>query len=156
MHIVIDGLEGLKKSEKIAIEQVVSSVLKAADLKKYSVNISIVDKPAMKELCVRFKQKKKVTDVLSFPLPDTEKQFAHTKYLLGDMVICLDQAHKQAAALGHSFKEELAVLCAHGLLHLLGYDHERSAEEADIQMQGEMYLLEVAGFCPELSLIGRV
>lgn len=156
MDVIIDGLDGLKKSEKNEIENVFFSVLKAADLKKYSVNICVVDKPTMRDLCARFKQKKKVTDVLSFPLPDTEKQFAHTKYLLGDMVICLDQAKKQAEALGHSLQEELAVLCAHGLLHLLGYDHERSVEEAEIQMQGEMYLLEVAGFCPELSLIGRV
>ena len=110
----------------------------------------------MKDLNLRFKNKNEVTDVLSFPIPDMERVFAHTKNMLGDVVICVPQAAKQARDMGHLFVEEIAVLCAHGLFHLLGYDHESSEEDANIQMQGEMYLLDKAGFAPQLSLIGRV
>jgi probable rRNA maturation factor len=156
VNIVLDGFEILSSPQKEELENVVYSVLNTSDLKGYSVSISLVNKSVMKDLCLRFKNKKKVTDVLSFPLPKMERQFAHTKNLLGDVVICLEQAQEQASSLGHSLKEEVAVLCAHGLLHLLGYDHEQSDEEANIQMQGEMYLLEKAGLSPELSLIGRV
>ena len=70
-------------------------------------------------------------------------------------IICVEQALSQANEFGHSLEEEIAVLCAHGFFHLLGYDHEVSPEEASIQMQGEMFLLEMAGLKPELCLIGR-
>lgn len=66
------------------------------------------------------------TDVLSFPAgeesPDGERD-------LGDVVICTDQAARQARAAGRGYARELQVLALHGLLHLLGFDHERDAGE---------------------------
>lgn len=155
MHIEIAGLEDIDDIKKTTIIDAVNKTLMGADLDNYSINISFVDANAMKELNFRFKQKNRVTDVLSFPMPDMERLFEHTKYMLGDIVICIEQAQLQADEFGHTLAEEMAVLSAHGFFHLLGYDHEISPEEKDIQMQGEMYLLEKAGFAPELSLIGR-
>lgn len=155
MNIEIIGLEEIEKENRESVLAIVHRVLNAADLKEHSVNLCFVDEPSMIELHHQFKKKKKVTDVLSFPLPEMESGFEHTKNMLGDMVICVSKAVEQAQEYGHSLQEEVAVLCAHGLLHLLGYDHESSEEDANIQMQGEMYLLEVAGLQPELSLIGR-
>jgi len=150
------GLDGFAEPEKTAIVDVVNRIIDAAELKTYSLNVSLVDKHAMKDLYFRFKHKKKITDVLSFPTPHMERLFAHSKNFLGDVVICTDKARSQAKEFGHSFIEEIGVLCAHGLFHLLGYDHESSEDEANIQLQGEMYLLEKAGLAPELSLIGRI
>lgn len=155
MQINLAGLEDLAKKDQEILKDIIFSVLNASDLEEQELNICLVDESAMIDLCERFKNKKEVTDVLSFPTPEMEKTFEHTKNLLGDIVICIDQAKKQAEDYGHTLGEEIAVLCAHGLFHLLGYDHEISEEEANIQMQGEMYLLEKAGFLPELSLIGR-
>ncbi len=155
MKIEIIGLEEIDLKNHDAVVKVVNQVLRASDLDEHHINICFVDEPSMIELHHQFKHKKKITDVLSFPLPIEESQFEHTKNLLGDVVICIDKAQEQAIEYGHSLQEEIAVLCAHGLFHLLGYDHEKSEEEAIIQMQGEMYLLEVAGLKPELSLIGR-
>ncbi len=155
MQINLAGLEDLAKKDQEILKDIIFSVLNASDLEEQELNICLVDESAMIDLCERFKNKKEVTDVLSFPTPEMEKTFEHTKNLLGDIVICIDQAKKQAEEYGHTLGEEIAVLCAHGLFHLLGYDHEVSEEEANIQMQGEMYLLEKAGFAPELSLIGR-
>lgn len=155
MNIEIVGLEEIDQKNRESVLAIVHKVLNAAELKERSVNVCFVDEPSMIELHHQFKKKKQVTDVLSFPLPEMESGFAHTKNILGDVVICVSKAQAQAQEYGHSLHEEIAVLCAHGLFHLLGYDHENSPEEADIQMQGEMYLLEVAGLRAELSLIGR-
>lgn len=155
MKIEIIGLEEINQKNRDSVLDIVNKVLNAANLDTHSVNICFVDEPAMIELHHQFKKEKKVTDVLSFPLPEMESGFAHTQNMLGDVVICVSQAFLQAEEYGHSLEEEIGVLCAHGLFHLLGYDHEHSQEEASIQMQGEMYLLEVAGLRPELSLIGR-
>lgn len=156
MHIEISGLDQIPTLEQKKIANTIEDVLTAANLDDYMININLVDAETMKKLNQRFKNKNKVTDVLSFPIPDMEKMFGHTKHILGDVIICVDQAQKQADKFGHSLPEEIAVLVAHGFFHLLGYDHEISEDEANIQMQGEMYLLEVAGFSPHLSLIGRV
>lgn len=155
MNIEVIGIEEIDQKNRDGVFAIVNQVLKASNLNEHAVNICFVDEPSMIELHHRFKKTKKVTDVLSFPVPEMEARFEHTKNMLGDVVICVSKAKEQAKEYGHSLQEEIAVLCAHGLFHLLGYDHEISAEEADVQMQGEMYLLEVAGLKPELSLIGR-
>lgn len=155
MQVEIFGLEQINKSEQKKVAKTITSILDSAELSEHSISISLVDDEIMKDLNFRFKKKKKSTDVLSFPMPEMERSFEHTKSMLGDVVISVPKAREQASEFGHSFNEELAVLVAHGLFHLLGYDHEVSDDEANIQMQGEMYLLDRAGFSPELSLIGR-
>ena len=155
MQVEIFGLEQINKTEKKKVAKAIKNILFGADLDGYSININLVDNETMKDLNFRFKNKKRTTDVLSFPLPDAEQQFTHAKGFLGDVVICVPKAFTQATEFGHSFVEEIAVLVAHGFFHLLGYDHEVSLDEANIQMQGEMYLLDRAGFSSHLSLIGR-
>ena len=73
-----------------------------------------------------FRKVDKETDVLSFPgFPGNAA--------LGDILICLNVAEKQARMYGHSIEREMAFLAVHGLLHLLGYDHEM--EEDEIEMR---------------------
>lgn len=156
MHCEIVGIEEINSSLRKEVIQGIKAILKASDLNDYAVTISLIDEPTMLDLCQRFKNKAYVTDVLSFPLPEEEKNFAHSKNFLGDIVICVKKAESQAESFAHSLVEEIAVLTAHGLFHLLGLDHEKSEDEASMQMQGEMFLLESAGFSPQLSLIGRV
>lgn len=73
----------------------------------------------------QYRGKDKPTDVLSFPLADELHPF-----LLGDVVISVETAARQAQRRGHSLREELQILLIHGILHLLGYDHEVSRSEA--------------------------
>ena len=73
----------------------------------------------------QYRQKDKATDVLSFPLADEVQP-----YLLGDVVISVETAARQARRRHHSLREELQILLIHGILHLLGYDHEVSRSEA--------------------------
>ena len=70
----------------------------------------------MRALNRQFRGKDKVTDVLSFP--------AETRGFLGDIVIAFGVAKKQAKAAGHSLNTEIRILALHGLLHLVGYDHD--------------------------------
>ena len=77
------------------------------------------------ELNSQYRNKDKPTDVLSFPLADDVYP-----WLLGDVVISIDTAQRQARRRRHSLREEVLTLLIHGILHLLGYDHEISRSEA--------------------------
>ena len=76
--------------------------------------------------------------MLSFPLDDD--------VLLGDVVISLDTAAAQAAQRGHELRDELRVLLVHGLLHVLGYDHELGALEHSEMAEAEQRLLRRLGW----------
>src|ERR1051326_5935890 len=98
------------------------------------VTVAFVSDRAMRELNRRWRGKQGTTDVLSFPsaLDEFEKLEGST---LGDVVISVEQAARQAAEHDLSFETEVAQLILHGLLHLCGYDHETD--------DGEMNRLEL-------------
>ena len=98
------------------------------------VSIAFVDDDAMTELNKKFRGKKKTTDVLTFRADDSYNEPSATGRPLGDIVISVDQARRQAADEKHSLATEIRYLVVHGLLHALGYDHETD--------KGEMNALE--------------
>jgi probable rRNA maturation factor len=114
--------------------------LSAIGAKEKSATVVFVSDRAMRDLNRRFRGLNKTTDVLSFPAEraDFEEPLESG---LGDVVISVERAEKQAAENHLSLEEELAQLVLHGLLHLCGYDHETDT--------GEMNRLE-------LSLRGRL
>ena len=81
-----------------------------------TVTVALVPDSRVRALNRRYRRTDKATDVLSFP--------AEEPGTLGDVVIATGVARRQAKAAGHAFGTELRVLALHGLLHLLGYDHE--------------------------------
>lgn len=93
------------------------------------------------------------TDVLSFSQREGEGARSDDP-VLGDLVISLDTASRQAAALGHTVESELRVLLVHGLLHLLGLDHEAGPAEAAEMEAREIELLGLLGE-PRPSLLRR-
>ncbi|HEX7833133.1 MAG TPA: rRNA maturation RNase YbeY [Thermoanaerobaculia bacterium] len=101
------------------------------------VSIAFVDDSQMTELNQRFRKKAKTTDVLTFPADDSygDPQDDEGRPL-GDIVISVDQAKRQAVDEKHSLATEVRYLILHGVLHALGYDHETD--------QGEMNGLEIA------------
>jgi probable rRNA maturation factor len=82
-----------------------------------TVTVAIVSDARVRTLNRQYRRKDKVTDVLSFPSGE--------RGYLGDVVIAAGVAARQAREAGHTLATELRVLALHGLLHLLGYDHER-------------------------------
>jgi len=97
--------------------------------------IVLVDESAMEQLHVQWMDEPGPTDVLSFPMdelrPGTEEEITPAG-LLGDIVLCPQVAIEQAKAAGHSTQDELQLLTAHGILHLLGFDHAEPAEEKEM------------------------
>ena len=92
------------------------------------VSVTFTDNEKIRELNRTYRNIDRETDVLSFPLFDEDFSDGE-KAALGDVVISLEKAVRQAEEYGHSFEREVAFLTVHSLLHLLGYDHETSAED---------------------------
>ncbi len=96
--------------------------------KKVEVSLNLVGEAKIKELNKKYRDKNKVTDVLSFPLEESRFK-KHAILPLGDIFICLPFAVKEAERQSIGLEKELAWLTVHGFLHLLGYDHDKSAVE---------------------------
>ncbi len=98
----------------------------------------LLELSAMEELHVRYMGEEGPTDVLAFPQDDAFDPSAPDSgeddpaLLLGDVVLCPEIARRQAAKAGHSTERELHLLCTHGILHLLGYDHAEPEEEREM------------------------
>ncbi|MAE93716.1 MAG: rRNA maturation RNase YbeY [Deltaproteobacteria bacterium] len=99
-------------------------LLAALDEAEAELSIALVDDPTMAEMNEHYRGRPGATDVLSFSLREGE-HVEHGSGLLGDVVLALPVAARQAAERGHSLDEELLRLLIHGVLHLLGHDHER-------------------------------
>jgi probable rRNA maturation factor len=102
------------------------------------LSVRLVDVEAMTALHVHFMDEPGPTDVLAFPMDELHDQRDDVEVpgapptLLGDVVLCPSVAAGQAIAAGHSTAEELGLLCTHGILHLLGYDHGDAAQEREM------------------------
>ena len=100
------------------------------------VTLAFVGTKAIRTLNRKFMKKDRPTDVLSFPLG---KKGADGRFYLGDIVISVPVAFRQAREKGHGLERELKVLAIHGFLHLLGYDHFAGIEEEEQAASG-LYL----------------
>jgi probable rRNA maturation factor len=102
------------------------------------LSIRLVDVEAMTALHVHFMNESGPTDVLAFPMDELHDHRDDVESpdgpptLLGDVVLCPVVAAEQAAKASHSTEDELHLLCTHGILHLLGYDHGDPAEEREM------------------------
>jgi probable rRNA maturation factor len=102
--------------------------VKVAPAEGAGVTVAFVSDRVMRELNWRWRWKQGTTDVLSFPAGQDEFEKAEG-LRLGDVVVSVEQAARQAGEHGLSFEVEVAQLILHGVLHLCGYDHETDAGE---------------------------
>ncbi|MHD0397585.1 rRNA maturation RNase YbeY [Staphylococcus simulans] len=98
------------------------------------LSVTFVDKDEIQQINRDYRDKDKVTDVISFALEEDEPEIEGLDIprVLGDIIICADVAKEQAKEYGHSFERELGFLSLHGFLHLLGYDHMNEADEKEM------------------------
>lgn len=105
------------------------------------LSVLLVDVVTMERLHIQWMNEPGPTDVLAFPMdeldtsrgtPGDEEDQDSEPTLLGDVVLCPEVAAGQASAAGHSPQDELHLLCTHGILHLLGYDHGGPDEEREM------------------------
>ena len=98
----------------------------------------ITDDAGIRELNQQWRGKDKATDVLSFSQVEGEGPGTAPE-LLGDVVISWETAKRQALEMGHTSEEEMKRLLVHGVLHLLGFDHEKGEEEARLMRVIDFY-----------------
>lgn len=134
-------ISGASLSEKRLIRKVVKACFEEVGQENFfTVDLTVTDGDAIRELNKNARGVDKVTDVLSFPcfeklsLPVAEAAFSDCDYdgdrvMLGSIMICRERAAEQAAEYGHSYARELGFLTCHGILHLLGFDHIEKADE---------------------------
>jgi len=157
MSVFIDN-----RQESVAVDdtmeamvgRIVEKVLEAEGSEEdYEVSISFVSDEEIRSLNKEYRGIDKATDVLSFPMlefteEEQEEEEEGVEYIdeeiaLGDIVISMEKASEQAGEYGHSFERELAFLLVHGMLHLLGYDHEVEASEGEMFDRQEEILKEL-------------
>ncbi len=111
------------------------------------VSITLTDDAYIKELNTQYRNKDCATDVLSFALNEGEEPEivdGPAVNLIGDIIISVETAKRQAEEYGHSLEREMAFLTVHGMMHLLGYDHIEEADRIEMRKEEE-YVLENLG-----------
>jgi probable rRNA maturation factor len=131
------------------VRRVAMGALKAAGTElgdNVEVSITLVDDATIHELNREHRSVDRPTDVLSFSQLEGEEMAALPEgeaILLGDIVISIERCAAQAEDYGHSFDRELGFLVGHGMLHLLGYDHQTPEDEAVMMAKTEEILGEL-------------
>ena len=131
-----------------------AAIEKTLDYEQYGndceVSVTFTDNKQIRALNKQFRNIDRATDVLSFPLFDYEGESDEPPVdeltgMLGDIVLSLEQAEKQAEEYGHSFEREAAFLTVHSMLHLLGYDHETGEEDEADMRRRQSEIMEALG-----------
>jgi len=124
--------------ESKLLSKIAHRALEVLGLNKVELSIVLVSDAQIRRLNKLYRNKDKSTDVLSFPIGEKVNGW----FILGDIVISVDTAKRQAKELGYSLEEELKRLLVHGLVHLLGYDHELGGEEEKKFFELEEFVLK--------------
>ncbi|HEY7913746.1 MAG TPA: rRNA maturation RNase YbeY [Blastocatellia bacterium] len=132
MVIEVVSRQRLARVDKEEVARLASAAIEAVRHEGAQMTVAFVRDRRMRALNREFRGKDRATDVLSFPAGDA---FDERGRYLGDVVISIDTAMRQAGDTGHKLEREISELLIHGVLHLCGYDHETD--------QGEMNRLEL-------------
>lgn len=155
MEITISNIQ-----EKLTVtnemEKVITAVLsKAAEVygldQSTEVSIVLADDEYIHKLNYQYRGKDRPTDVLSFALNEGDEPEivdGPDEVLLGDIIISVETAKMQAEEYGHTLEREMAYLTVHGILHLLGYDHEIEEEKQEMRTEEE-HILGLLGIVRE-------
>ncbi len=160
MAIYIENLQSkLEISAKhiLLIEQCMEKILENEKLDiPVELNILIVDNDEIRNINREHRNVDSATDVLSFPMVEMHEgeilsmagdfDLDENSLILGDIIISAEKAREQAEQYGHSFEREIGFLSTHGLLHILGYDHETPEQEQKMRDKQET-VLKAMGLC---------
>jgi probable rRNA maturation factor len=140
MKIQIENKQKLYKISKRKIRLSVTNLMKCLNCQDKEVSISFVDDLIIRELNKQYLGRNKPTNVLSFSLQEGEFSGINP-HVLGDIVISTETASSDAVKGKLTFSQEIDFLIIHGLLHLLGYNHENTSREETEKMQNMEKLL---------------
>ncbi len=134
MEVLLKNAQRKVKLDSRTLKSRTTAVLSALDQDQSELSVLLTNDAKIRELNYNYRNLDKATDVLSFPQED-EAEDDSRNTLLGDVVISVETAARQAPEHHLTLEQELVLLIIHGVLHLLGYDHERSAKEARVMKQ---------------------
>ncbi|RBM20241.1 rRNA maturation RNase YbeY [Streptomyces sp. PT12] len=138
MAIEVNNESGLEIDERAILDIARYALTRMRIHPLSELSVIAVDEAAMEQLHLQWMELPGPTDVMSFPMdelrPPSRDEEEPVQGLLGDVVLCPEVARRQgeAAPTGHSMDAELQLLTVHGVLHLLGYDHEETVEKAEM------------------------
>jgi len=134
--------------------RLVQRILMAVGEANSELSLELIGDARIRRLNREYREQDRVTDVLAFPIREamTPQVRAPTTNMLGDVVISIPTAFRQAQEAGRSMDDELATLLVHGVLHLCGYDHERSPREALRMSRREQQILHMISPVPRLIM----
>ena len=145
MEIYLDNRQSIPIDHEVWRERLVLLMRLEGLPETAELSVTWVDDQAIHVLNLEHRGVDRPTDVLSFPQFEPDETVPEDlPYPLGDLVVSLETARRQAKEYGHSEDREIAFLLVHGFLHLLGYDHETAEEEAEMRAR-QRELLERLG-----------
>jgi len=116
-----------KKFPGRKLEKIAAVILELLDRAEAELSLVLIGNREMQKLNAGYRHKDYPTDVLSFPV---EGEVPAEISLLGEVIISVEKAAEQAKERGRTVEKEMVTLLIHGIVHLMGYDHERSAKDA--------------------------
>ncbi|HEU4965519.1 MAG TPA: rRNA maturation RNase YbeY [Bacilli bacterium] len=145
-QVLVEIVDEQSEAFDFELEQTLTAAIQAAaryeQIEAGDVAVSLVDDDTIQELNRTYRQKDVPTDVLSFAMQESagnepeihfaEGAEANVDNMLGDIIISVPTAKRQAVDYGHSLQREMAFLAVHGFLHLIGYDHMTEEDEKDM------------------------
>jgi len=142
---------------RLLIRKCCHAVLESEGYKdSYEISVSFVNDEAIHALNKEHRGIDRPTDVLSFPLGENGKYDLDPDsgaYLLGDIVISIETAYRQAEIYGHTLEREIGFLTVHSMLHLLGYDHEQGKLQERLMREKEEEILGSLGISRDETFV---
>ncbi len=142
MEILIQNNQDQYPVDLPQFQSQVAQILENLEEMECELSLLLTDDAEIRRLNKTYRSLDQATDVLSFP-QDEEAVNESGETLLGDVVISVETAIRQAEDHDLSFNEELILLAIHGILHLLGYDHERSPQDARVMKETTQTIFEI-------------
>jgi len=162
--VVLQNRQRVVAIDRAWLRRTAAAILAAARADGAELSLVLVSDRRMRALNRRYRKKDRPTDVLAFPLTPSHPsgapialptamgregkgvgvgaRYSSPPMLLGDVVISMETAKRQTSEFGHSLRDEVTRLLVHGVLHLLGYDHERGPRDAALMARKEQAILE--------------
>jgi probable rRNA maturation factor len=134
MKLQIENSQNKIKIDKRKIRSTVLKVLKILDSPDKEISISFVDDKNIKQLNKQYLGKDKSTNVLSFSLQEGEQGYINPQ-ILGDIIVSVETAKRDALYGKLTIAQEIDFLIIHGILHLLGYNHENTTKKETNKMR---------------------
>lgn len=130
------------------LARLAQAILSSVGEASAALSLVLIGDRSMRRLNRQYRKQDRTTDVLAFSMREGP---GPSSSLIGDVVISVPAAMRQAGRMSRSLDEELSTLLVHGILHLCGYDHERSEGEAQRMQRKERWVLRRLGRIPRLA-----